>query len=379
MDGIPAHKFDKKYLEEDFSRLRDMGLELHLNSEVNFDAESGEYRVRGVESIASSSNENQYVALCVGAGAPKALPTQVTAELRQDHQRKVIQAIDFLKAANDVADALKKNIDITDEAREAFIKEKFGSMDPRGKKIVVVGGGDTAQDVIRWVSRYFEDTEVEEKIKNKLNILVRGPQPVERGVMDAYPSASQAPTKEHALRTEEIEYVNGQTSHLAAPNKISSNASDGMTVHVTESEFKYYEEIQHDRQLKQLFDNIPRENRPLDEEKTQDRQIEHVDMVICALGFQGKESIPIVQSIERANVKRVYILGDAAATKPLIIVGAQASAKDTYEGQIRPALSLSSKRISPLMSHSMFKEPQEPIHTGQPVAQEHLGAQVLEA
>ena len=209
--------------------------------------------------------------------------------------------------------------------------------------------------------------------------MVRGPQPVERGVMDAYPSASQAPTKEHALRTEEIEYVNGQTSHLAAPNKISSNASDGMTVHVTESEFKYYEEIQHDRQLKQLFDNIPRENRPLDEEKTQDRQIEHVDMVICALGFQGKESIPIVQSIERANVKRVYILGDAAATKPLIIVGAQASAKDTYEGQIRPALSLSSKRISPLMSHSMFKEPQEPIHTGQPVAQEHLGAQVLEA
>ena len=375
MDGIPAHKFDKKYLEEDFNRLREMGLELHLNSEVFFEADSGEYKVKGGGVIASSSNENQHVALCVGAGAPKVLPPHVTTELSLEDRSKVIQAVDFLKAANDVADVIKRNPDLTDEAREAFIKEKFGAMDPRGKKIAVIGGGDTAQDVIRWVARYFEDTAAEEKAKNALDILVRGPQPAGRGVVDAYPAASLAPTKEHALRTEEIEYVNGRTSHLTAPNKIIANATGTLTVHVTESEFKHYQEIQSDTQLKQLFDAIPRENRPLAQEKTQIRQIENVDMVICALVFQGKDSIPIVQAIEKASLKRVYIVGDAAATKPLIIVGAQASAKDTYDGQIGPAIGVR-RKISHLMSQTMFREPLEATnishHTGMAPALPHV-------
>ena len=41
------------------------------------------------------------------------------------------------------------------------------------EKIVVIGGGDTAQDVLRWVARYFNDSKLP---SSQLEVLVRGSQ-----------------------------------------------------------------------------------------------------------------------------------------------------------------------------------------------------------
>jgi NADPH-dependent glutamate synthase beta subunit-like oxidoreductase len=124
------------------------------------------------------------IAFCIGSGKPKSLSSQLTQQLDVVSNNKIVQAVDFLKAANDIAREIKlKGAEIE---IESLIQQKFGSMDPRDKKIVVVGGGDTAQDVIRWLVRYFQQTQGE------LNMLLRGPLPeTSRGIIDAYPHASE--------------------------------------------------------------------------------------------------------------------------------------------------------------------------------------------
>lgn len=353
VDGIPAHKFDKRYIDEDFARLINMGLKLHLNSKVIYD--NGEYKVNG-QVIASRHNEHQHIALCVGAGLPKDLPSSVAATLDKTANSKIVQATDFLKIANDVAAILINNPSLEPLDRERLIKEKFGAMDPRGKKIVVIGGGDTAQDVIRWVARYFNDNT---EGPNQLEVLVRGPQYARRGMQDAYPSASLAPTKENKLRDEEVAFINGHASHLVQPKQIVVDSATGqLTVHITESYFKYYSEIQKDKAgLQASFEGLPREKRPIDPTLTKERVIDKVDMVICALGFQGENSIPLINAIKEANAPRVYIAGDAADNTTKIIVSAQASGKDTYIKKIRLAMGLLKERDSSgLLDFTMFSQ-----------------------
>ena len=352
MDGIPAHKFDKAYLEEDFARLQAMGLDLYLESEVSYDTASGEYRVKG-EAIASRDNPHQYIALCVGAGAAQTFKPEVTAELDAEAQRNIVPALLFLKAANDVAEILKKNPEMDIVKREALILKKLGPMDPRGKKIVVVGGGDTAQDVIRWVARYFNHAE---DASNGLDILVRGPEVTARGISDGYPAPSHAPTKENTLRAEEIDIIGAQTSHLVEAQKISSNSSGKLTIQISESAYLHFDAIQSDPDLKPLFDKLPRDKRPLDPLATRVRQIENVDMILCALGAQDSDTIPLVRETKAANAPRVFLAGDVSAVKPKIIVGAQANGKDTYQEQIRPAMNIFKKNVSYLRQYSMFRE-----------------------
>lgn len=352
MDGIPAHKFDKTYLEEDFARLQAMGLELYLESEVSFDAPSGEYRVKD-EPIASRDNPHQFIALCVGAGAAQTFKPAVTAELDTEAERNIVPALAFLKAANDVADILKKNPEMGTTDREALILEKMGPMDPRGKKIVVVGGGDTAQDVVRWVARYFNQAD---EASHGLDILVRGPEVTARGIIDGYPAPSHAPTKENTLRAEEIDIIGAQTSHLVEASKISRSATGKLTIDISESAYLHFDVIHSDADLKPLFDKIPRDKRPLDPLRTQVRQIENVDMILCALGSQDSDTIPLVRETKAANAPRVFLAGDVSAAKPKIIVGAQANGKDTYQEQIRPAMAIFKKSVSYLRQHSMFRE-----------------------
>ena len=358
-DGIPAHKFDKLYIDEDFAHLKAMGLQLYLNSRVSYD--DGEYKVNA-EVIASQQNKNQHIALCVGAGRPKSLPLAVTATLDDAAKSNIIQATDFLKIANDVAATLRQTPSLSDLDRDILIKEKFGKMDPRGKKIVVIGGGDTAQDVLRWVARYFNDSK---QPANHLEVLVRGPKSMGRGVQDAYPSPSLAPTKENKLRDEEIAFVNGQASHLVQPKEITLNATSGqLKVQITESEFKYYDEIQRDKAgLHSLFEALPREKRPTDPARQIEREIDNVDMVICALGFEGQDSIPLIKAIKESNAPRVYIAGDAADNTTKIIVSAQASGKDTYIKKIRTAMGLLKDNLSALLDFTMFAKAPQAAHS----------------
>ena len=351
-DGIPAHKFDKKYIEEDIQYLISMGLTLHVNSEVSYDSDSGKYMAQG-KIIGNRDDENQYVALCVGAGAPQTFKPNVTQALTADAKTKIVQAVDFLKAANDIAQYRKEHPCLTEQELETLIQETFKHMDPRKKKIIVVGGGDTAQDAIRWIARYFYN----EEDRGELNALVRGPQQTHRAIADGYPALSQEPTKENQLKAEEIQYIGATASHLIEPIAITTDdASQKLTVHIKESHYTYHDAITSDDETKHLFDELPREERPLDAGTT--NIIDNVDMVICALGFQSADSIPIVQHIKENHVPRVFIAGDAAAEtskKPKIIIGAQANGQETYQGQIKPAMNIVSQNSYSLTQHSLFK------------------------
>lgn len=350
-DGIPAHKFDKIYIEEDFNHLQAMGLKLHLNSEVKYDSHRGEYRINEGNTekiIASSENEQQCIAVCVGIGFPKVLSSELTAKLSLSQANKIVQAVDFLKAANDIAYSLKSNPHMSPQQQEALIKEKFAQNDPRNKKIVVIGGGDTAQDVIRWVARYFNHAK--ENANGKLTILVRGPQPVERAVFDGYPAPSRALTKENNLRDTEVEYIHGETAYLVEPQAITENEMGKLTLTIKESRFKYAQLIENHRELKMLSKSIPREMRPLEENTGLLREINEVDMIICALGFQGQESIPVVSSIKGNNQPRVYYAGVTAKS----IVEAQASATNIYLHHLRRALG--ADEAAKLSDYSLFME-----------------------
>lgn len=319
-DGIPAHKFDKTYIAEDFARLQRMGLELHLNSEVTYDKASQTFSANG-HTIATGNNEKQRVVLCLGAGKPKTLPTGVVGEGTQSH---IIQAVDFLKAANDIAVSMQEN---PQQDVNVLIAKHLGGMDPRGKKLVVIGGGDTAQDAIRWAARYLNQQ------PGGLTVLVRGPeQNTERGIEDSYPKPVVTPTKENGLRDEEIAYIGAKAEYLATPTHIVKDGN-GVKVTVEHAILKHYEVIQHDAGIKKAYDSLPRSEKPT--EPTGSSTVE-ADFVICALGFEGAKHLPLLRDTQ--GLTNVDIAGDAAGSQPWIIVGAQKSASDTYRGRIQPEL-----------------------------------------
>lgn len=345
VDGIPPHKFDKSYITEDFNYLKEMGLELHLNSEILYDQQTAEYILNG-KPITDKNNENQYLVHCTGAGLPKYLSDKVVAQLSYADKNKIVQAVDFLKAANDVASELKNNPDLTSEQKNNLIVRRLATMDPRNKKIVVIGGGDTAQDAIRWIVRYFNYAK---NIQNKnLQILVRGPETSnQRKIEDKYPAQSAALTEENLLRNEEVKFINGDINYLVEIEKVVADQKTGkLTLTVAKKKFKHASVIQNDQKAKDLFESLPRGMRPL-EAKSEISVLEGVDMVICTLGFE-KRTIP--HNLDR---NRVSIAGDAAGEEQAIIVGAQASAKNTYE-QIRSAMGIAdnkpkanAKRLAP--------------------------------
>ncbi len=350
MDGIPPHKFSKQYLDEDFRRLINMGLLLHLNSEVAYDAGTGNYSTQdGI--IGNAFNPHLHVAVCVGAGLPKALAPTVVQDLPAEEKR-IVQAIDFLKIANDVAMQLAQAPSLSEEEIDALITERFGAFDPRSKRIVIIGGGDTAQDVIRWLARYFNQSGKKEG--QHLSILVRGPELSQRGILDAYPSPSRAPTKENALKAEEVLFVQGESHHLVEPQHIVLNEHGKLKVVVKHSQFKHAELIQSDPLTQALSDALPREMRPIDPSQVYYEEMDNVDLLITALGFQGKRSIPLAAALEDAGVDDISFAGDAAAAFPHIIVGAQASARNTYLERIRPALGIERKPLSALPQLGLF-------------------------
>lgn len=348
-DGIPAHKFDKTYLAEDFKHLINMGLELHLKSEVYFNETSHSYCIsvnNTEQTIAHPNNNKQFVALCLGAGKPKSLPEDI---FDNRSGNRCIQAINFLKAANDVACLLKAKSNIDCEEKEKIIRDHFGLLDPRGKKILVIGGGDTAVDVIRWLTRYFSD---EPGSLGELNILVRGPELKKRAVLDSYPSPSRVPIHENELKQAEVEYVHGTSTHLVEPISITTQSNGRLNIIIKESKFKYHEFINQDEELHKLAEQLPRELRPIDEHSSKKHEFSDIDLVICALGFKGNSSIPLINEVQKLQLPNVVIAGDAAGVEQKIIVGAQASAKNTYE-QIQALMGIRTS-IASVKAHSLF-------------------------
>ena len=433
-DGIPAHKFDKTYIKEYFSYLQKMGLKLHLNSEISFDAAKTQFTLKQPSEkkpliIAEGNDPNTHVALCVGAGQPKDLPSNIVqtppildtdshAEkvekqvIADNLRKKIIPATHLLKKFNDIAETLSNpeqlvalfdssfaklsqqtdinsaelkelkegdpqtlagrlqtNTNIYTRLQDMLAAKILKEEDPRGKKIVVIGGGDTAQDVIRWLARYFSMDITQNR--GHLVVVIRGPKPVlERGIQDSWPAQSQTPTAEYHLKEEELQYVDGNNQYLVEPYNIQlmqTMIGQKLSVQLKQHHFKYVEAINSDSEQKKAYEMLPRNERPRENSALLD-PILNVDMVITALGFQGSDSTALVKQAKEASVTNISLAGDAATGSKLIVT-AQNSAKNTYRQMIKPGLGIDkpvslSKTLKPttdlsaLAANSIFAKSQ---------------------
>ncbi len=114
--GIPGFKLDKSAVDRRFKWLEEAGLKLHLNCEIGKDKSFKEL-------------ENEFDAIFLGIGATKSNYAKIEGEDAKD----VHQAIDFL----------------TQIQKRNFGNKTEDFIDVKDKKVLVIGGGDTAMDCVR--------------------------------------------------------------------------------------------------------------------------------------------------------------------------------------------------------------------------------------
>jgi len=122
--GIPSFKLEKHVTQRRVDRLREGGVVFHEGFEVGRDATLEDLRAR-----------HDAVVIATGVYKPRALKAPGVGAAG------VVEAIDYLSASS------RKGYG---DAVPAF---DDGTLDARGKNVVVVGGGDTAMDCVRTAVR----------------------------------------------------------------------------------------------------------------------------------------------------------------------------------------------------------------------------------
>ncbi|MBP8233015.1 MAG: NAD(P)-dependent oxidoreductase, partial [Rhizorhabdus sp.] len=122
--GIPGFKLEKPVVMRRVQRLIDAGIVFHQGFEVGRDATLAELRER-----------HDAVLIATGVYKPRAIKAPGVGSTG------IVEALDYLTASN------RKNFG---DAVPAFDE---GLLDAKGKKVVVIGGGDTAMDCVRTAIR----------------------------------------------------------------------------------------------------------------------------------------------------------------------------------------------------------------------------------
>lgn len=122
--GIPGFKLDKSVVERRYQWLVDSGVSFRLNCQVGVDISFAEIR-----------SQHQAVLIATGVYKSREIDTL-------NHQlQHIYQALDYLSAANRVG------------LGDKVPAYQDGSLNAKGKHVVVIGGGDTAMDCVRTAVR----------------------------------------------------------------------------------------------------------------------------------------------------------------------------------------------------------------------------------
>ena len=257
--GIPEFKLEKKHLDRRLAQMEVEGTEFRASTEIGVDI-TAEELMKGFDAVVLAGGSTQWRDLPIPG-----------RELKGIHQ-----AMEYLPQSNRIQEGDKNTETISAE----------------GKKVVIIGGGDTGADCLGTALRQGAE------IVNQFEIMPRPPE--DRSDSNPWPtwplvyrvsSAHEEGGKRmFAINTSEFVGENGSVRCLKT-HKVEQVFQDGKIS---------FEEIENSEE-----------------------EIE-ADLVLLALGFTGPESSPILEQLgveldNRGNVDRVFTCGDMGRGQSLIV------------------------------------------------------------
>ncbi|UWG98196.1 glutamate synthase subunit beta [Dehalobacter sp. DCM] len=284
MYGIPNMKLEKRFIERRLDVLKASGVEFILNAEV------GKY-LKAQELVDSYDA----VLLCTGATKPRGL------DVEGKDLKGIYYAVDFLKATT--KSLLNSNL-----KDESFISAK-------GKKVIVIGGGDTGTDCVATAIRHGCESVIQFEIL---------PEPPQKRVEESNPWPEWPKQLKVDYGQEEAIYLYGKDprNYCISTTKIIGDAK-GEVKEVHTVDISWVKDAA-GRLVPQI---VPGSERTWE-----------ADLILLAMGFLGPEdnianelklerdarsNIKAEYEVFETNVDKVFAAGDTRRGQSLVVWGFQ--------------------------------------------------------